>query len=131
MPSISVVPRSGRNTVQISRNIVVLPAPFGPMRPVISPSAATKLTSSTTSRSPNDFASPRISIIRRFDATIVARSRQSPKILGEIPQLAGFEVGHGPKHHAARGPMHDVVAVFLGALRRRRRRVPRPDIKVD
>ena len=29
------------------RSVVVLPAPFGPSRPVISPSRATKLTSST------------------------------------------------------------------------------------
>ena len=36
--------------------VVVLPAPFGPSRPTISPGATWKLTPSTARTSPNDFS---------------------------------------------------------------------------
>jgi hypothetical protein len=45
-------PLVGDNTVVSSRIVVVLPAPFGPRSPTISPWDAVKLTSSTALRPP-------------------------------------------------------------------------------
>ena len=45
MPSISTRPAIGSSSVAITRIVVVLPAPFGPMKPKISPGPTSKLTS--------------------------------------------------------------------------------------
>jgi hypothetical protein len=45
------------------RMVVVLPAPFGPKSPTISPVEIEKLTSSTALNVPNDFDTPQTSII--------------------------------------------------------------------
>ena len=50
----STLPASGFISVYNMRSVVVLPAPFGPRRPVISPSRAVKLTPSTALTLPND-----------------------------------------------------------------------------
>ena len=41
-PSTSTEPASGESSVQMIRSVVVLPAPFGPRRPKISPDSASK-----------------------------------------------------------------------------------------
>ena len=61
-PSMSALPRSGTISVVRMRNVVVLPAPFGPSRPVTTPSAAEKETSSTATTGPNSLCKPRTSI---------------------------------------------------------------------
>ena len=48
-PSISTRPAIGSSSVAITRMVVVLPAPFGPMKPKISPCPTSKLTSRRTS----------------------------------------------------------------------------------
>src|SRR6476619_2978277 len=44
------------------RRVVVLPAPFGPRKPVIRPGSTSKLRSSTATKEPKRLVSPRISI---------------------------------------------------------------------
>src|SRR3984885_8049283 len=55
-PSISICPALGSSTPRIILIVVVLPAPFGPSKPTISPGATWKLTPSTARTSPNDFS---------------------------------------------------------------------------
>src|ERR1700722_12968088 len=55
-PSIWICPALGSSTPRIMLIVVVLPAPFGPSRPTISPGATWKLTPSTARTSPNDFS---------------------------------------------------------------------------
>ena len=57
-PAIVAVPSSAGSTPFSTLNNVVLPAPFGPMIPRISPSAMLKLTLLTARRPPKDFDSP-------------------------------------------------------------------------
>jgi hypothetical protein len=47
MPSTRIVPASGVMSAASMRSVVVLPAPFGPSRPVMRPFGASKLTSRT------------------------------------------------------------------------------------
>src|SRR5574338_1147951 len=53
LPSTSTSPPSRARTPQIMEMVVVLPAPFGPSRPYVSPGAIWKPTPSTAARSPN------------------------------------------------------------------------------
>ena len=57
-PASVAVPSSAGSTPFSTLNNVVLPAPFGPMMPRISPSAMVKLTLLTARRPPNDFDRP-------------------------------------------------------------------------
>ena len=52
MPSISTLPAVGSINVAITRMVVVLPAPFGPMKPKISPFLTSKLTPRSTGTPP-------------------------------------------------------------------------------
>ncbi len=52
-PSKAISPSSGEYSRVIRLNIVVLPAPFGPIRPAISPSLTSNETSSTATMPPN------------------------------------------------------------------------------
>ena len=51
-PSTEIVPRSGCRCPSTHSIVVVLPAPFGPMRPKISPSNTSNETSSTATVEP-------------------------------------------------------------------------------
>src|SRR5262245_18734586 len=51
-PKTAIRPELGFRIPRIMRRVVVLPAPFGPRKPVIEPSWTTKLTSSTARKSP-------------------------------------------------------------------------------
>ena len=55
IPSICAVPESGTSTVYRMRSVVDLPAPFGPSKPLILPSGASKLTPRTARTLPKDF----------------------------------------------------------------------------
>ena len=55
-PSTLTVPESGLKMSRIMRMGVVLPAPFGPSRPKISPACTSKLTSWTAFVWPKDLA---------------------------------------------------------------------------
>src|SRR5262245_38996217 len=63
MPPTRAVPRSGRSTVERILRQVDLPAPFGPNKPVILPSAAAKLTPPSAVTLPKLLPRPSISII--------------------------------------------------------------------
>src|SRR5258706_3861556 len=63
-PSTFAVPCVGTTSVEIIRNVVVLPAPLGPRSPVMAPSGAVKVTWRTASTSPKRFARSWTSIIR-------------------------------------------------------------------
>src|SRR3954468_4211764 len=54
-------PESGANTPAIMLKIVVLPAPFGPIRALIAPSGISKEASCTARRPRNDLPTPRTS----------------------------------------------------------------------
>src|SRR3990172_1312708 len=58
-PSTTTSPPSRARRPQIIEIEVVLPAPFGPRRPYVSPRAISKPTPSTASRSPKRFTRPR------------------------------------------------------------------------
>src|SRR5712671_115394 len=45
-------------------------------------------------------------------------SGRAAPVFGELLELCGFNVGDGPEGHAVLRPVHDVVALALGALRR-------------
>src|SRR5712691_12420447 len=55
-PSTSTEPASGASSVQMTRSVVVLPAPLGPSRPKISPGRASRLTPRRTWFEPRDFS---------------------------------------------------------------------------
>ena len=55
----TIVPAVGRANPPSIENSVVLPAPFGPMTPNISPRLTSNVASLTAIRPPNAFASPR------------------------------------------------------------------------
>ena len=57
-PSKAISPASGACAPAIRSNSVLLPAPFGPIRPVIVPRATDRLTPSTARSSPKDRATP-------------------------------------------------------------------------
>src|SRR5438094_2305926 len=59
----STAPESGSSSPAIMRRSVVLPAPFGPQRPTRSLSVICQVTSSSSTRSPNDLV--------RFDSWIM------------------------------------------------------------
>src|SRR3954451_10805394 len=59
-PSSSTRPDSGAVSPTTMENVVVLPAPFGPSRPMTSPDAISRLTPRTTVRPPEDFVTPRV-----------------------------------------------------------------------
>ena len=50
-----IVPASGSSNPASIFSSVVLPAPFGPHRPTRSPAVICQVTSSRSTRSPNDF----------------------------------------------------------------------------
>src|SRR5258708_4676329 len=58
-PSTFAVPCVGVTSVEIIRNVVVLPAPLGPRSPVIAPSGAVKVTWRTASMNPAGASRPR------------------------------------------------------------------------
>ena len=58
-PFHSIVPSSGSSTPKMIRINVVLPAPFGPSRPITLPAGTSRSTSSSTTRSPNRWDTPR------------------------------------------------------------------------
>src|ERR1051325_9361430 len=62
-PPTEISPRSGWRKVTSIRIVVVLPAPFGPTKPKISPLSMVRLTLSTAIRLPNRLLRSRISII--------------------------------------------------------------------
>src|SRR4051812_42988535 len=72
------------------RSVVVLPAPLGPSRPVISPSRAVKPTSSTAITRVLSLPLPG-KVLRRFSATIMA---SGPWMAGRS-RLPAVEAGEG------------------------------------
>ena len=59
-----IEPRLGRSAPEIRLKIVLLPEPFGPMRPRISPSASPNATSLTAVKPPKRLVSPSTSSTR-------------------------------------------------------------------
>src|SRR5690625_5777589 len=72
-------------------NMVVFPAPFGPMRPMISPSFTWKFTESTAFNPPNCIVRPRTS---SRATTVTSRGRIGPRRGGQ----PGFRLAPGEPH---------------------------------
>ena len=53
-PRNSIEPAEGTSTFEIRLNIVVLPAPFGPIRATMAPASTVKLTSLLATKASND-----------------------------------------------------------------------------
>src|SRR5438132_12685218 len=66
----------------------------------------------------------------KSDEPVSPSLRRAAPVFGELFELRGFEVGDGPEGHAVLRPVHDVVALALGALWRRLAG-GRPDEQVD
>src|SRR5918994_2056948 len=81
-PATVTDPRSGFSNPQIIEIAVVLPAPFGPRRPKVSPGEMPKLTPSTAVRSPKVLTSE--SAVRMF-------SRPTPE--SPVRDSNGVEAG--------------------------------------
>src|SRR5215467_4638965 len=119
-PATVAVPAVGRNSVVSMRRVVVLPAPFGPRKPTISPSSTSRSTPRTASTGPlrleNVRARPRASMIampvsfrllpalRAWSGAIGAGrglvGRQLREHLGKLvmPADLGFRHQRGPAH---------------------------------
>jgi hypothetical protein len=65
MPLIAALPVVGAISPASMRTLVVLPAPFGPRRPKISPSPTVKVRSWTAVSVPKTLPRPVVSIIRQ------------------------------------------------------------------
>src|SRR5258708_9107651 len=114
-PSTFAVPCVGVTSVEIIRNVVVLPAPLGPRSPVIAPSGAVKVTWRTASmnpagasrprnpagasrprnpagasrpRSPKRFAMPRTSIIRPLRSLLSSERQHEQRARDALEALA-------------------------------------------
>src|SRR6267378_2690481 len=65
-PATSARPALGARSVASTRTVVVLPAPFGPRNPKISPASTSKERSSKATRAPKRFVSPSATMTGRF-----------------------------------------------------------------
>src|SRR5215468_2198504 len=86
-PSISTRPAVGLSSPAIMRMVVVLPAPFGPRKPWISPGATERLTPSTAVKAPYFLTS---------DSTAIIRSGGPPPAVGLAVPLGDGQL-HGPQ----------------------------------
>ena len=103
-PATVAVPAVGRSSVVSMRSVVVLPAPFGPRKPTISPSPTVRSTPRTAStvrlRLLNVRASPRASII----AIVVPTSVQDQCLAPASPSSSNISiVGFRPRRAKAPG----------------------------
>src|SRR5690348_18388094 len=103
-PPIRAVPEVGGVSVVSMRMSVVLPAPFGPSKPKISPFSTVKLMLFTATSSPKRFVSPSTSIANCFEAVgISGVLRVSDALLISAPTSAlerpqGFKEQDGWLH---------------------------------
>ena len=77
-PNTSTMPGPAGSSVVISRIVVVLPAPFGPSSPKISPSSTSRSIPSTATAPPNACRSPRQTTAYFVASSFVASSVISP-----------------------------------------------------
>src|SRR5579883_2391464 len=96
-PSNTMLPRSGRSTPEMRLSTVVLPAPFGPIRPCTLPCSTPNDTSSAARTPPNVR-------VTRSSASNTERSREPearPHALEQRHEPAGQEEDHEQKDNAA------------------------------
>src|SRR5262249_15542769 len=118
-PATVAVPAVGLSSVVSMRSVVVLPAPFGPRKPTISPSSTVRSTPRTASTRPlrleNVRARPQASMIAMpvsFRSLPAVRARVAGPGLGLVrrqlrqelrelvmPANLGVRLHHGPVHH--------------------------------
>src|SRR5262245_42440827 len=103
------------------RSVVLLPAPFGPSRPVMRLSGATKLTSSTATTLPNRLWSWRASITSAASRRRAAE-RQEERRRTQIGEASGVERGKGlrirgetqeAREHAVDAGLHDLAVALV------------------
>src|ERR1700738_1708324 len=90
-PASVAVPSSAGSTPFNTLNSVVLPAPFGPMMPRISPWQMVKLTLLTARRPPKDFDSPSTLISVVADDTLLTAPLARAEGAGIGAGAFGFE----------------------------------------
>jgi hypothetical protein len=88
-PAIRTVPASRRKTPATIEIVVVLPAPFGPSRPYVSPGAMAKPTPSTAVRSPNRRTRP-------LHASTGSRGGASGSVCTPLTMARGADGRAGP-----------------------------------
>src|SRR3984957_664021 len=129
-PSIWICPALGSSTPRIMLIVVVLPAPFGPSRPTISPGATWKLTPFTARTSPNDF-SRRSTLRTQGTGGIIPRRIRRPG--GRVkPRLTTRRARFAPRV-ASRLPASSCRAIDLTGrktrVRHRQLDVDRPEFR--
>src|SRR4051794_12760357 len=92
----SIWPRSGANAPASRLKMVVLPAPFGPIKPTISPSFTSKLTPATA-RSPRKAFSSCWTTSRPIGSALLRPRRRSQQ---QRPQTMGQKAGGAEQEHA-------------------------------
>src|SRR3984893_6389902 len=126
-PKASTEPWSGRWKPVMRWKLVVLPAPFGPIRASVSFSFTVKLTSCTARRPPNRLLRPRITSAsamavplrpRRFTADIAL-----PGLAHHSHQPGRPPEDHGHQDQAVHGQLHAADRTAEPALQQRRRRL--------
>ena len=97
IPMTVAVPEVGSSMVESIESVVVLPAPFGPRRPKISPCSISKLIRSTATRSPKRRVRSAAWIaVVMSDHIFFSLSRQCSRI---APTLRSFPRGHVIDEH--------------------------------
>ena len=90
-PRTVAVPPLGRINPRIIRSVVVLPAPFGPRNPQISPRRTVISTSLTASRSPYFFVNPVVCTASVRAVVVMATSLLEQCRLPRLP-MSGIDV---------------------------------------
>src|SRR6185503_11497805 len=127
-PQKKISPESGGYTPAMTLKIVVLPAPFGPIRPLMSPSGTVNEASRTARR-------PRNAFEMFFTSSIELQSS-----CGRGPYAVGQEHDHGEQHDAVEHLLHarnlpaergDKLGDALGEQRQHRRAEDRAEERAE
>src|SRR5690606_2270823 len=114
------VPALGRRVPLMRLNAVVLPAPFGPIRPTMAPCSTSKLTSRSAARPPKDF--------ERFSTRSSAAMSTSLPRAAQARRQRRQAVGQESQDEDERGAVEDVLRVHGGPEELRQgRQDQRPD----
>src|SRR5512146_2543678 len=91
-PATTTRPASRRSSPQTIEIVVVLPAPFGPRSPYVSPGAISNVASATASRCPNRFWSPDTRRTGSLGATAPRVWREEGTVVGTGDDVPGATV---------------------------------------
>src|SRR5262245_50185906 len=116
-PSISTRPAVGLSSPAIIRMVVVLPAPFGPRKPWISPGSTSRLTPSTAVKRPYFLTSSSTRIIGASPPPWLRPAARTARVVAGKVEVEGPRVGQGAadEHGVGLGPLLEVEDLELGS----------------